>query len=254
MRLKIVAGNWKMNPDAGAARRLAEAVWGAYAPNDGERVILFPPAVYLGKFTHLLPQIEHWHWGAQYCSAQDNGAYTGEISASMLKSLGIQYVLVGHSERRQLFGETGALLAKTVSKVLEQGMSVVFCCGEPLHIREQGTHLEFIADQLKESLWHLPAELLQDVVIAYEPVWAIGTGIHASAQQAQEAHAFIRKIIHGKYGPAISDNMSIIYGGSCKPDNARELFSCPDIDGGLIGGASLIAEDFLGIIEALKNE
>lgn len=251
MRKKIVAGNWKMNPDAGAGRRLAEAVWGETSMPDHHEVVLIPPAVYLGKFTHLFPQIENWHWGAQDLSARQNGAYTGEISASMLRSLGVRYVIIGHSERREYFGEGGPLLSEKVSRALEQGLVPIFCCGEPLPVREQGRHIGHVLQQLEESLFALPEEDFGSVVIAYEPVWAIGTGHTASPAQAQEVHAAIRRAVEEKYGPELSARLSILYGGSCKPSNAAELFSQPDIDGGLIGGASLVAEDFQAIIQAL---
>jgi triosephosphate isomerase (TIM) len=254
MRKKIVAGNWKMNPDAGAARRLAESVWGETNLPWNHDVVLIPPAVYLGKFTHLFPQIEQWHWGAQDCSLHGNGAFTGEISASMLRSLGVQYVIIGHSERRQYFGEDSSLLAAKIDAALEQGLTPIFCCGEPLPVREENDHIVFVKTQLEESLWHLSAAAFAHVVIAYEPVWAIGTGKTASPAQAQEVHAAIRAAILAKYGRDLADALPILYGGSCNPSNAAELFAQPDIDGGLIGGASLVAEDFHAIIQALPHE
>lgn len=188
--------------------------------------------------------------GAQNCSEHDAGAYTGEVSASMLKSLEIPYVILGHSERRQYFGENGALLAKKVDRVLGQQLTPIFCCGEPLEIREKGTHEKLVRDQVREALFHLGADAMKKVVIAYEPVWAIGTGKTASTQQAQEMHAVIRKELASKFGDSIASTIPILYGGSVKPDNAKELFACPDVDGGLVGGASLKARDFIDIAKS----
>lgn len=189
--------------------------------------------------------------GAQNCSEHESGAYTGEVSAGMLASLSIPYVILGHSERRQYFGEAGKLLAKKVDVALKHNLTPIFCCGEPLEIREAGTHEKLVKDQVEESLFHLSAEQIQKVVIAYEPVWAIGTGKTASSQQAQDMHAVIRKQLSSKYGQAVADEISILYGGSVKADNAKELFSQPDVDGGLVGGASLKAREFVDIAKAI---
>jgi triosephosphate isomerase (TIM) len=188
--------------------------------------------------------------GAQNCNDHSSGAYTGETSAPMLKSVGVQYVILGHSERREYYNETNDWLAKKLDKVLENGMTPIFCCGEPLEIREKETHIEYVQKQLTESLFHLSKEDFLKIVIAYEPIWAIGTGRNATSAQAQEMHAEIRKHLSQKFGKDAADQVSILYGGSCKPSNARELFEGADVDGGLIGGASLNADDYLGIVNA----
>jgi len=188
--------------------------------------------------------------GAQNCSEHESGAYTGEISAPMLKSIGIPYVILGHSERRQYFGEDGKLLAKKVDVALKYGLTPIFCCGEPLEVRESNGHEALVKKQVEESLFHLDATGLQKVVIAYEPVWAIGTGKTATAQQAQDMHAVIRKHLASKYGEAIASSISILYGGSVNAANAKELFSCADVDGGLVGGASLKSREFTEIAKS----
>jgi len=186
---------------------------------------------------------------AQNCSSEGKGAFTGEVSARMIHSAGASFVLVGHSERRQYFKENSELLAKKVDRVLEAGMQAIFCCGEVLDERKSVAHFEVVKKQIEESLFHLGASEFSKVVVAYEPVWAIGTGETATSEQAQEMHAFIRNLLSEKYGE-IANDTSILYGGSCKPSNAEELFSQPDIDGGLIGGASLKAEDFVALTKA----
>lgn len=188
--------------------------------------------------------------GAQNCSEHTSGAFTGEVSAPMIRSMAIPYVIIGHSERRQYFGEEGALLAKKTDQCLSIGLTPIFCCGEPLEIREAGGHNDLVRTQVKESLFHLSTDQISKVVIAYEPVWAIGTGKTASAAQAQEMHAVIRECLAEKYGKQIADGITILYGGSVKADNAKELFSCPDVDGGLVGGASLKAREFADIVKA----
>jgi triosephosphate isomerase (TIM) len=188
---------------------------------------------------------------AQNCSEHESGAYTGEVSAPMLSAMGIPYVILGHSERRQYFGEDGKLLAKKVDVALKHNLTPIFCCGEPLSIREAGTHETLVKQQVEESLFHLSAEQLQKVVIAYEPVWAIGTGKTATSQQAQDMHAVIRKQLASKYGQAVADEITIQYGGSVKADNAKEIFSMADVDGGLVGGASLKAREFVDIIKGM---
>jgi triosephosphate isomerase (TIM) len=187
--------------------------------------------------------------GAQNCSEHEAGAYTGEVSASMLKSMDIPYVILGHSERRQYFMENGKLLAKKVDRALANQLTPIFCCGEPLDIREKGTHENLVRQQVEEALFHLAADSVKKIIIAYEPVWAIGTGKTATTQQAQDMHAVIRKQLTAKYGDGVSGVVPILYGGSVKPDNAKELFACPDVDGGLVGGASLKARDFIDIIK-----
>jgi triosephosphate isomerase len=187
--------------------------------------------------------------GAQNCSNKESGAYTGEVSVDMLKSVGVNYVIIGHSERREYFKETNQQLAEKVNLALKSGMTPIFCCGETLEQREKGIHIDFVNSQLTESLFHLSESEFLKVVIAYEPIWAIGTGVTASTAQAQEMHEKIRTHLRSKYGKA-ADSVSILYGGSCKPDNAKELFACKDVDGGLIGGASLKARDFIDIIKS----
>jgi len=188
---------------------------------------------------------------AQNCSEHESGAYTGEVSAAMLTSVGIKHVILGHSERRQYFGEDNWLLAKKVDIALKHGMTPIFCCGEPLEVREANGHEDLVKRQVEESLFHLSAEQLQKVVIAYEPVWAIGTGKTASAQQAQDMHAVIRKHLASKYSQAVAEEITILYGGSVGAANAKELFSCPDVDGGLVGGASLKSRDFTEISKSI---
>ena len=249
MRTKIIAGNWKMNKTLEEAKTLASEVKNLAQEIKGNaKIVLCVP------FPFLLPVKDQLTSssilvGAQNCSEHDSGAYTGETSASMLASAGIPYVIIGHSERRQYFGENGKLLATKVDKALARNITPIFCCGEPLEIREKGTHEALVRQQVEESLFHLSADVIKKVVIAYEPVWAIGTGKTATSQQAQDMHAVIRKQISAKYGEAVAQEIPILYGGSVKPDNAKEIFSCPDVDGGLVGGASLKAADFIGIIK-----
>ncbi len=215
------------------------------------RVILCVPFPYLVATKNLLGNNSRIAVAAQNCSEHESGAYTGEVSAAMLASIGIPYVVLGHSERRQYFGEDGALLAKKVDIALKHNLSPIFCCGEPLDVRESNGHEALVKKQVEESLFHLDATALQQVVIAYEPVWAIGTGKTASAQQAQDMHEVIRKHLASKYGQDVSDRISILYGGSVNAGNAKELFACPDVDGGLVGGASLKSREFTDIIKAI---
>jgi triosephosphate isomerase len=189
---------------------------------------------------------------AQNCSNKKSGAFTGEVSAIMLDSIGIRYCVIGHSERREYFHEDNAILAEKINICLSNNITPIFCCGEALNIREEGTQNAFVEEQLKESLFHLSPEEINKLVIAYEPIWAIGTGKTASSAQAQEMHAHVRSALAGKYGKDVADGISILYGGSVKASNAVELFSCPDVDGGLVGGASLNASEFIQIIEALR--
>lgn len=253
MRKKIVAGNWKMNKTAAEAEALAAELKTILADEfrgDSEVLICVPfpflaavSAVVKGSVVKV---------GAQNCSEHDSGAYTGEVSVPMLKSLDIPYVIIGHSERRQYFSESGKQLAAKVDAALRHGLVPVFCCGEPLEIREAGTHEQLVRQQVAESLFHLTPEQIARVVIAYEPVWAIGTGKTATAAQAQDMHAVIRRELAEKYGQPTADGISILYGGSVKSDNAAELFSCPDVDGGLVGGASLKAREFAEIVKASR--
>ena len=253
MRTKIVAGNWKMNMTLDEGLQLVHKILDGLKTTNTPpgSVMIAPPFPLLRSIAKLLDGQEVVQLGAQNCHAELSGAYTGEVSVKMLQSVGVQQVIIGHSERRQYFKEDHAGLAAKTKTVLEAGLTPVFCCGEPLEVRENGMHETLVALQLKESLFELPAAEFAKVVIAYEPVWAIGTGKTATAEQAQDMHAFIRKTIAAQYDASIAEGMTILYGGSCKPGNAAELFSQPDVDGGLIGGASLKADDFLAIIGAL---
>jgi triosephosphate isomerase len=252
MRSKIVAGNWKMNKTAEEAKSLTAEIMGMVADEvkSSTKVVLCVPFPYLTSIRQQLGTNASVQIGAQNCSEHQWGAYTGEVSAAMLQSLQVPFVIIGHSERRQYFGETGDMLAKKIDQALAHDLTPIFCCGEPLEIREAGNHEALVKQQVAESLFHLAADKLNKIVIAYEPVWAIGTGNTASSLQAQEMHAVIRQSLAGKYGQAVADKISILYGGSVKPDNAKELFACPDVDGGLVGGASLKSRDFLDIVKA----
>jgi triosephosphate isomerase (TIM) len=251
MRQKIVAGNWKMNKTFEEASVLTSEIMAMVADEvKGDvNVVFCVPFPYLLSVKNQLGK-SRIAVGAQNCSEHESGAYTGEVSASMLKSIGIPYVILGHSERRQYFGEEGKLLAKKVDIALKHGLTPIFCCGEPLEVRERNEHEKLVKQQVEESLFHLDATALQKIVIAYEPVWAIGTGKTASAQQAQDMHAVIRKHLSSKYGQQVADTISILYGGSVNAANAKELFACPDVDGGLVGGASLKSREFTEIIKS----
>ncbi len=252
MRKKIVAGNWKMNKTAAEAKALAAEVAAlvkAEVPADVQ-VIMAPPALYLDAVQAATAGVANLAASAQNCHEKVSGAYTGEISAAMLASAGISYVIIGHSERRQYFAESNAQLAAKVDAALANGLTPLFCCGESLETREGADYLAFVAQQLTESLFHLSADDFAKVVIAYEPIWAIGTGLTASSDQAQEMHAYLRGHLAKQYGQAAADACSILYGGSCNAKNAQELFACADVDGGLIGGASLIAADFITIAKS----
>lgn len=220
---------------------------------DNQQAVFAVPFPYLAMAQQKLAGKKNVFVAAQNCYSKKNGAYTGETSVEMLQSLGIRYVVLGHSERREYFHESNQLLAEKVNICLEYQIQPIFCCGEPLAIREANTQNAFVAKQLEESLYHLTAEQLQQIVIAYEPIWAIGTGKTASSAQAQEMHAFIRAQLAAKYGAAVANNISILYGGSVKAANAVEIFGQADVDGGLVGGASLIADEFVAIINALKK-
>ena len=249
MGKKIVAGNWKMNLDHNEAKALVTEVV-EIAKNELPKdvsLVFCPSFVHLNTVKELIGDSDQLFLGAQNCSDQPKGAFTGEISAAMLKSYGVDYVILGHSERRQYFKEANDTLAKKVAIALENNLKVIFCCGEVLEEREGGKQEEVVGTQLKESLFHLSAETFANIVIAYEPVWAIGTGKTASSEQAQEMHAYIRKLLVEQYGEEVAQATTIQYGGSCKPTNAKELFAGADVDGGLIGGASLKARDFVEI-------
>ena len=255
MRKKIVAGNWKMNLDYTTGLSLFSEVLNMV--NDEVRgdqeVIVCPPSLFVFSLAQLAKQNSRVSVGAQNGHQAESGAYTGEISASQIKSAGAEYVILGHSERRQYFGESNQLLAEKTNAALKNELKPIFCIGETLEERNQNVHLQLIKTQLEEGVFHLPAEEFAKVVLAYEPVWAIGTGVTASPEQAQEIHAFIRSEIAAKYGAEVAENTTILYGGSCNPKNAAELFSQADIDGGLIGGASLKSRDFTDIIKAFNK-
>lgn len=248
MRKNIVAGNWKMNMNLQDGLALAKEVNELVEKaNTNVEVVLGTPFIHLADANKIASSVKI---ASQNCAKEVSGAYTGETSAEMIKSTGSEYVILGHSERRAYYGETDAILTEKVNRTLENGMKVMFCIGEVLSERESGNHFEVVKSQLENGVFHLSAEEFKNVVLAYEPVWAIGTGVTASSDQAQEIHAFIRKTLVEKYGETIAEDTSILYGGSCKPSNAKELFANKDVDGGLIGGAALKAEDFLGIITA----
>ncbi len=251
-RQQIVAGNWKMNMNFQEGRDLASEIINSIGPSE-VLTLLCPPFVHLNHVSMLTNGISNLEIGAQNCHQSDSGAYTGEVSASMIKSVGASFVIIGHSERREYFNEDNALLAEKINTALKNDLRPIFCCGEKLDVREAGNHEELVKAQVEQGLFHLDAEAFSKVIIAYEPVWAIGTGKTASPQQAQEMHHFIRGLVAKKYGEPVANSTSILYGGSCKPDNAEEIFSQPDVDGGLIGGASLKAADFIAIVKSFPS-
>lgn len=252
MRKNIVAGNWKMNKRFEEADELVNGIMTLLEEKElpeNTMMIVCPPYPYLEMCTDYSND-SYFMVGAQNVNDNDKGAYTGEVSAEMLKSLEIEYCIVGHSERRAYYGETDAIVARKVDQLLKNEIHPIVCCGEVLEEREAGKQFDVVRRQITDGLFHLTPEQFGEIVIAYEPVWAIGTGKTATPAQAQEIHAFIRGLIADKYGKEVADNTSILYGGSCKPSNAKELFANPDVDGGLIGGASLKAEDFIDIAMA----
>jgi triosephosphate isomerase len=255
MRKQIAAANWKMNLTYQQGERLLDEILGAKIKLTPDQVTIFAvPFPYLVMSRSEVDDEQNYYVAAQNCYHKKSGAITGEVSAEMLHSIGVPYCIVGHSERREYFNESNAQLGEKVNLCLQNFITPVFCCGEALAIREAGTQNGFVAAQLEEALFHLQAEQLKDIIIAYEPIWAIGTGKTASTEQAQEMHAHLRSILAGQYGGGIADQVSILYGGSVKANNAKELFSCPDVDGGLVGGASLVAAEFIEIIKALKKQ
>ncbi len=254
MRKKIVAGNWKMNKTLQEGVELAKEVNSKVkaAKATGVTVVIGTPFIHLSEVSKIVDPA-FVQVSAQNCATEVSGAYTGEVSAAMIASTGAEYVILGHSERRSYYGETDAILVKKVERALENKLEVIFCVGEVLAERESNKHFEVVKSQLENGLFNLSADQFSHIVIAYEPVWAIGTGKTATSAQAQEMHAFIRGVLAEKYGKEVADNTSILYGGSCNAKNADELFANPDVDGGLIGGASLKADDFLAIINARQN-
>ena len=252
MRKKIVAGNWKMNNTLNTGIELAKKINELVEnlPHHETGIILGVPYILLSEVAGLINS-KYISVAAQNMAEWEKGAYTGEISADMIKSTGAEYVLIGHSERRKYFNEDEASLQTKVNIALENGINPIYCCGEVLDERNSGKHFDIIKNQIKTGLFELDKDKFQKVIIAYEPVWAIGTGVTASPEQAQEMHKFIRKEIESHYGPDVAESTSILYGGSCNPANAAELFRNPDVDGGLIGGASLKADDFISIITSM---
>jgi triosephosphate isomerase (TIM) len=253
MRQQIAAANWKMNLTYQQGEQLLDAILKEdLALNEHQKAVFAVPFPYLTMAAQKLQDKKGYAASAQNCSDQKSGAYTGEVAAEMLKSIGIPYCVVGHSERREYFSERNLSLARKVELCLENGITPIFCCGETLSIREVGAQEGFVETQLMESLFHFSEEQIRKVVIAYEPIWAIGTGKTATVGQAQEMHAHIRKLFVVKYNKATAEHIPILYGGSVKAANAKELFHSPDVDGGLVGGASLSATEFATIIRSLK--
>lgn len=253
MRKQIAAANWKMNGTFQQAESLlSEVMQSKVQLNDHQQVVFAVPFPYLIMTNSVLANEKNYAIAAQNCHHKASGAYTGEVSVDMLKSIGIKWCVVGHSERREYFNETNQQLAEKIDLLLKSDITPIFCCGEPLSVREAGNQDQHVEKQIEDSLFHLSAEAVSKIVIAYEPIWAIGTGKTASTQQAQDMHAHLRKVLEKKYGESVSSQIPILYGGSVKANNAAEIFGSPDVDGGLVGGASLIAADFVQIIKALK--
>ncbi len=254
MRKQIAAANWKMNLTLQQAETLiSDILSGPIELHQDQEAVFGVPFPYLINIKNKIDGRQNVLVAAQNSYSKASGAYTGEVSAEMLKSIGVPYVIIGHSERREYFNETNALLAEKVNICFDYGIKPIFCCGEALAIREAGSQNSYVENQLKESLFHLTAEHLTGFVIAYEPIWAIGTGKTASSGQAQEMHAHIRSVIATQFSNEVADSISILYGGSVKASNAKEIFGQPDVDGGLVGGASLVATEFSTIINSLKQ-
>jgi triosephosphate isomerase len=253
MRKKIVAGNWKMNMDyAEGISLFSEIVNMVRDEQKGDQIaVICAPYIHLNSLAKLGGTTVHI--GAQNCHQNESGAFTGEISAKMVKSVGCNYVIIGHSERRQYFAETDQLLAEKTTAALKNNLTPIFCIGETLDERNNGNYFEILNSQITAGTFDLSADEFSKLVIAYEPVWAIGTGLTATSEQAQEVHAFIRQQIAAKYGEEVAENTTILYGGSCNPKNAADLFAQKDIDGGLIGGASLKSRDFVDIVKAFNS-
>jgi triosephosphate isomerase len=253
MRKQIAAANWKMNLTFTQAKDLLEEVLLNDQDLGADQLAIFAvPFPYLLMAEKVVRGQKNYGIASQNCYFQKAGAYTGEVSAGMLSSIGVTHVIIGHSERREYFNENQLMLANKVNLCLEENLKPIFCCGEPLSVRESGSQNGYVENQLAESLFHLDGDALTDFIIAYEPIWAIGTGKTASSDQAQEMHQHIRKVMADKYGDKVADSISILYGGSVKAANAKEIFGQPDVDGGLVGGASLVAAEFITIIQSLK--
>lgn len=253
MRKQIAAANWKMNLTYQQAESLVDGLLALPHQLAAHQEAIFAvPFPYLTMVAQKLKGKQNVYVAAQNCYTKKSGAFTGETSVEILASIGVKHIVIGHSERREYFNETNEMLAQKVDICLENNMTPIFCCGEPLSVREANEQDAFVAKQLKDSLYHLDADAIQKVVIAYEPIWAIGTGKTATSQQAQDIQAFIRQQLATQYSQDVANNISILYGGSVKASNAKEIFSQPDVDGGLVGGASLVAEEFNTIINSLK--
>ncbi len=254
MRKQIAAANWKMNLTLEQAETLiTDLLASPIELSENQEAVFGVPFPYLINIKSKIAGRQHVLVAAQNCYSKASGAFTGEVSVEMLKSIGVPYVIIGHSERREYFYETNALLAEKINICFEYGLKPIFCCGEALAVREAGTQNSYVENQLKESLFHLTEEQLTGFVIAYEPIWAIGTGKTATSTQAQEMHAHIRSVLAAQYSNDLADTISILYGGSVKSANAKEIFGQPDVDGGLVGGASLVASEFSIIINSLKQ-
>ena len=253
MRKQIAAANWKMNLTVQQAEQLIDELLSTtHNINENQEVVFGVPFPYLMGIKSRLADKKNVFIAAQNCYSKKSGAFTGEVSAEMLQSIGVDYVILGHSERREYFNESNAMLAEKINVCFAYGLKPIFCCGESLDIREAGNENDHVEKQLKESLFHLDAAQLNSFIIAYEPIWAIGTGKTASSEQAQQMHAHIRSVMNAGYGDAIANSISILYGGSVKAANAAEIFGQPDVDGGLVGGASLVVAEFAAIINSLK--
>jgi triosephosphate isomerase len=255
MRKKIIAGNWKMNATKEEAVTIINGItvqYNDFKLSESKLVVVASPFPYIHYCSSTFAKFPFMFAAAQNCSEHEQGAYTGEVSAKIIASLDVKYVIIGHSERRQYFNETDEVLLQKIHQAQKENLIPIFCCGEPLEIRENNQHFSFIKAQLENCIFHLSANEIKNIVIAYEPIWAIGTGKTASPEQAQEVHAFIRNEITTKYNQAVAESISILYGGSVNAKNAAELFACKDIDGGLVGGASLKVEEFVTIIKAMN--
>ncbi|MBT5699288.1 MAG: triose-phosphate isomerase [Flavobacteriales bacterium] len=250
MRKNIVAGNWKMNLKRDEGLDLINDVINLLPSDNKVEVVFAPSFIHLYKVNKMCLNLDKVNTASQNVSKEERGAFTGEISAEIIRSANVKYTIIGHSERREYFKETNEDLKQKVDVSLENNLEVIFCCGESLDQREEEVHFNWLKSQVSESLFHLSSDDFRKIIIAYEPIWAIGTGVTASSDQAEEIHKFIREIIAQKYGDEIANNTSILYGGSCNPTNARDIFSKDNIDGGLIGGASLNAESFVEIIKS----
>jgi triosephosphate isomerase len=254
MRKQIAAANWKMNLTYQQAEKLLDEILGAKIKLTENQLTIFAvPFPYLILANSSVSGSKNYFIAAQNCNDKVNGAYTGEVSITMLESIGIKYCIIGHSERREYFGESNKMLADKLNLSLQYEVTPVFCCGESLPVREKEGQNNFVQQQLEESLFHLSNDEIKKVILAYEPIWAIGTGKTATTAQAQEMHQYLRSVLAKKYGSKIANEISILYGGSVKANNAAELFACPDVDGGLVGGASLVGNEFIKIIQALKK-